>query len=66
MDRDFLLRVVGSLAICEDLSDVADVVGIILEKVGMTDIVWSDLAELGTELGKRGITTVWGTKLGED
>lgn len=64
-DREILLQLIGSLTLCDHMGDVSNDVETALKRIDL-DIEWADLDELGTELGKRGVTTLYGTPLASD
>lgn len=68
MDTDYrtlLLQFIGSLTLCDHMGDVSDNVNEVLNRLGL-DIEWSEFNQLGSELGKMGVSTLNGTDLRED
>lgn len=69
--RKILLQFVASLALCDHMGDVSNDVADVLKKLDMEPPEEVDYADdwfyaLGTWLGKQGITTLNGTRLGQD
>lgn len=64
--RQILLQFIASLTLDENEGDISESISTVLEMIE-ENIEWDDLADLGTKLGKRGVTTLNGTSLvGED
>lgn len=63
--KDILLQLIASLTLSDHMGDVAGDIDGALKQAGV-DIEWDDLSDLGRKLGKMGVTTLYGTKLGED
>lgn len=62
-DRQLLLRFIGSLTLADHMGDVSNDIDFVLRRI-MPDIgEWEELSDLGDELGRRGITTLYGTSL---
>ena len=65
--RELLLKFIASLCLCDHMGDVSNDVDFVLKKLNMK---WPDSAEelsdLMPWLHKRGVTTLYGTSLGED
>jgi len=61
-DRDLLLSFIGSITLADHMGDVADCITTVLKRLDM-EIKWNDLNELSKELHKRGVTTLYGTRL---
>lgn len=61
----FLLQLIGSLTLCDHMGDVADDIKTVLETMGV-ELKWNTLYDLGKKLGAMGITTLYGTELGQD
>ncbi len=63
-DRELLLSLCGSLTICDHMGDVSNDVHDVLKRLNMPksvlDAEWEDL---GKELGKFGVKTLYGTDL---
>ena len=57
-----LLRLIGSLTLCDHMGDVSDAVTKALDDIGLT-LEWDEWAELGVLLHKMGVTTLYGTSL---
>ena len=62
-DKQILLQFIASLTLCEHMGDVSNDIDKVFDMLEI-NIEWSDLDELYKELGKMGITTLHGTKLG--
>lgn len=62
--RRVLLELIGSLTLCDHMGDAADDINKALKMIGLK-IEWDDLSDLGTKLGKMGVTTLWGTSLAD-
>ena len=63
-----IYQFIASLTFCDHLGDVCNEIDTMLGRIG-SDIRsedWCDLWELSGLLGKRGITTLYGTSLGDD
>ena len=64
--RQILLQFIASLTLDENEGDISESISTVLEMIE-ENIEWDDLADLGTKLGKRGVTTLNRTSLvGED
>lgn len=63
--KGLLLQFIASLTLCDHLGDVADDINCVLKRLDY-NIKWDDLSELGDELGKLGITTLYETSLREE
>lgn len=63
--KQLLLQFIGTLTLDENTGDVSDSISTILDRMDM-DLEWDDLSDLGDQLGKMGITTLYGTSLGYD
>ena len=62
--RDLLLSLVGSLTLCDHMGDVSNAVDECLKRVGMPqEVLDADWKDLGKELGKLGVKTLYGTEL---
>jgi len=62
--RNLLLSLIGSLTLCDHMGDVSNAVDECLRRVGMPeDVLESDWEDLGKELGKLGVRTLYGTDL---
>ena len=57
-------QLIASLTLCDHLGDVGNDVERALTLAGQ-DIEWDNWGQLGKELGRRGIKTLWGTSLGD-
>lgn len=66
MADQILLQLIVSLGLCDHMGDVAEEVGRALELAGVEVGEWEDLSDLSRILGRRGVTTLWGTRLDED
>jgi hypothetical protein len=64
--RTLLLQLCASLTLCDHLGDVLDDVLFVLRALEMEPAEWDDLADIGRALGQQGITTLYGTSLGEE
>jgi len=62
--REILLQFIASITLCDHMGDVSNDVSDVLEKIGL-NIEWDEWHELGRALGKMGVTTLVGSKLGE-
>lgn len=56
--RMLLLKFIHSLTVCDHMGDVADDIDAVLKRMG-EKIEWGDLYQLGQEMEKRGIPTLW-------
>lgn len=63
--RDLVLQLIASLTIADHMGDVAEDIVEALKRLGLGDLEWQDLSDLGMELGKLGVTTLHGTSLGD-
>lgn len=65
--HQMLLQLIGSLTLCDHMGDVSNAVCDVMEKLFPDDDSWNegDFHDLGTWLGKRGVTTLLGTPLFE-
>jgi hypothetical protein len=63
--RDVLLRLVGSLTLCDHMGDVGEAIETALRLIGL-NIDWDEWTDLRRELGKMGITTLHGTSLADE
>jgi hypothetical protein len=63
--RAILLKLIGSLALCDHMGDVASDVQAALTQIGL-DIKWDDLSDLGKKLGEMGVTTLYDTSLADE
>jgi len=63
--KTLIYQFIGSLTLCDDIGGVCDCINEVLEKLG-DNIEWDDLSDLADILGKRGVTTLHGTSLGEE
>lgn len=66
-DRTMLLQLLASLTLVENMGDVADDVLHVLKWAGIEvgiDGEWSE--EVADALGRMGITTIYGTEVGEE
>lgn len=63
--RELILSLIASLTLCDHMGDVADDVNETLKRLGVT-IEWDEWHDLGRALGKMGVTTLYGTPIGED
>lgn len=63
--KTILLQFIASLTLADHLGDVGNDIGEVLKQIGL-EIEWDEPSDLGTALGKMGITTLYGTELGED
>ena len=62
--RQMLLQLCGSLTLCDHMGDVSNDVLEVLTRLGMPESVLNaEWEEVGKELGKLGVTTLYGTKL---
>lgn len=62
--RALLLQFVASLTLADHMGDVGTDVNMVLERIGV-EIEWEDWPELGRALGRMGVTTLYGTPLGD-
>jgi hypothetical protein len=60
----FVMQFIGSLALCDHLGDVGEDVGLVLEVLGHKP-EWEYLGDLLPWLHEHGVTTLYGTSLGE-
>lgn len=65
-DRDILLQLIASLTLCDHMGDVCDSIQKTLDLLSIKVDEWNDLYELGSVLGKMGITTLYGTELWDE
>lgn len=63
--KNLLLQFIASLTLCDHMGDVADDIIVVLKKMEIA-IEWDDIDDLGKALGEMGVTTLYGTTLGED
>lgn len=63
--RDILLMLIGSLTLADHMGDVSGDVSKALKMLGL-DIEWDDWGDLGKRLAEMGVTTLYGTSLGDD
>jgi hypothetical protein len=63
--KTILLQFIGSLTLCDHMGDVSNDVVQVLERIGL-NIEWDDWPDLGRELARMGITTLYGTSLGSE
>lgn len=61
-----LLGLIGSLTLADHMGDVANDLYDVIRELKLPVGEWSELHELADELGKLGIETLHGTKLGDD
>jgi hypothetical protein len=64
-DRELLLSFIASLTLADHMGDVADDVNCVLKRLGM-EIEWDEWADLGDEMAKLGVKTLYGTSLRDD
>lgn len=67
-DRDICLKLIASLTLADHMGDVHEDIDQALKLLGTPydRLEFEKLSDLGTVLGRLGITTLWDTKLGED
>lgn len=70
-DRELLLSFIASLTLCDHMGDVSDDISSVLKKMGEVELLdaylnGDEFSGLAKALVKRGITTLYGTKLGAD
>jgi hypothetical protein len=63
-ERDVFYRLVASLTLCDDMSDVADAIAEALDQIG-DSIQFDNFAELREALAKRGVVTLFDMRLDE-
>lgn len=63
--RALILAFVGSLTLADHMGDVSNDVEQVLKLLGVK-IEWYEWGELGSALGKMGVTTLYGTSLSDD
>jgi hypothetical protein len=62
--REMLLSLCGSLTLCDHMGDVSNKVDEVMKRLGMPqEVLDADWDDLGRELGKLGIKTLYGTDL---
>ena len=63
-DRELLLSLCGTLTLADHMGDVSNDVLYVLKKLGMPkEVLEAGWENLGEELGKLGVQTLYGTKL---
>lgn len=66
-DRELLLQFCASLTLAEHTGDVSNDVVYVLQELKMPQsVIDAEWEDLGIELGKLGVTTLYGTQLRED
>ena len=61
-DRELLLSLCASLTLCDHMGDVSNYVYPVLKRLKMpSSVLNADWEDLGKELGKLGVKTIWGT-----
>ena len=63
--HNLLLSFIASMTLCDHMGDVGSDVTFVLRQLGM-EIEWNEWWELGDELDKMGIKTLYGTSLRDD
>lgn len=63
--RTLLLAFIASLTLADHMGDVSNEVEEVLRCLGLK-IEWDEMHELGTALGKMGVTTLYGSDLSAD
>ena len=61
-----LLQFIGSLTLCDHMGDVSNDVMEVLRRIGMNEIEWDDMSDLGSAFGELGITTLYDTSLADE
>jgi hypothetical protein len=61
-ENELLLKFIASLSLADHMGDVAGDIDIVLERIGIK-IEWEDWSDLRNELGRMGVTTLYGTTL---
>lgn len=63
--KDILLQLIASLTLADHMGDVSNEIQKALEQLGETP-EWDDFPELQKWLHAKGITTLYGTSIGDD
>ena len=61
--KTLLLQFIASLTLAEHIGDVSEEIDEVLKRVGRIDLLYEDMSDLRTALGKEGVTTLYGTEL---
>jgi len=66
--KELLLKLLASLTLCDHEGDIWDDVNTVLEVLGMKHIGYEAecFGDLGADFAKEGITTIYGTFLGDE
>ena len=66
MNKEYILKFIASLCLCDHMGDVADDIDKVLMDIDFEVGEWNDLSELLGELAKHNITTLYGTEITND
>jgi hypothetical protein len=61
--RALLLQFLASLTLCDHIGDVANDVDVVLRRLGI-QWDWDDFRGLANHLGRAGVTTLYGSRIG--
>ena len=65
-DRKLLLQLIASLTLADHMGDVSGDVSTVLKRIGYGDWEWDDWGDLQKRLHGIGVTTLYGTAIGDD
>lgn len=63
--RKLLLQFIASLTLADHMGDVGNDVAVVLKRLGF-NWDWDDFDDLAKHLRREGITTLYGTEIGND
>ena len=66
MNKEYILRFIASLCLCDHMGDVAGDIRKVLKDIDFEVGEWYDLNELLGELAKHKVTTLYGTEITDD